>query len=268
MDAPPVVGDGHDGHAAPPPPLGGGTQRRFSLGGLAGSLRLPGVDEVKAGASRLVDQVSSELSGVFDRPGEHSEEFPAVILEPEPEPEDIAGWERRARSLEGHWRAAAETARALRDHGAAQQERLVALQAEADMAQAYAAQVAALEAEVGVLQRNEQAMRQRQLLAQEATADEQGEIIKLLQSELRDMQLQLRAAARQSREDRLSSQEDARLSSEEHTREEAAEIHAGGEHAAAEIRAAGEQAAAAVVVSGAAAVAQVSAFEATEHLPP
>ena len=57
--------------------------------------------------------------------------------------------------------------------------------------------------EVSILERNERAMRQRQLLAEQGAGDEQGEIIKLLQAELRDMQLQLRAAASRSRDETL-----------------------------------------------------------------
>ena len=56
---------------------------------------------------------------------------------------------------------------------------------------------------MSILERNERAMRQRQLLAEQGAGDEQGEIIKLLQAELRDMQLQLRAAASRSRDETL-----------------------------------------------------------------
>ena len=194
----------HDGRettamSAPPPPVeAGGGLRRFSLGAVASSLSAS-VEDVRQGATRLADLAASELSSVFDA---HklgaADEIPAVLSEPEPE--TLAGWEARARSLEAHWRVAAEQAVALRSHAAAQQERIIALQAEADMAQAYAAQVSALEDEILILKRNEQALRQRQLLAQHATGDQQGEVIKLLQGELRDMQLQLRAVAKQSRE--------------------------------------------------------------------
>jgi hypothetical protein len=185
--------------SAPPPPVeAGGGLRRFSLGAVASSLSAS-VEDVRQGATRLADLAASELSSVFDA---HklgaADEIPAVLSEPEPE--TLAGWEARARSLEAHWRVAAEQAVALRSHAAAQQERIIALQAEADMAQAYAAQVSALEDEILILKRNEQALRQRQLLAQHATGDQQGEVIKLLQGELRDMQLQLRAVAKQSRE--------------------------------------------------------------------
>jgi hypothetical protein len=175
--------------------VGGG--RRFSLSSVVGTLSAS-VGDVRAGATRLADLAATELGSVFDsRPGA-ADEFPAVLLEPEPE--TLVGWEARARSLEAHWRDAMDQIRSLRTHCAAQEERIDALQAEADMAQAYAAQVSALEDEIGILNRNEQAL--RQVLAQHTNGHEQGEVIKLLQGELRDMQVELRAVAKQSRASR------------------------------------------------------------------
>jgi len=174
-----------------------GGVRRFSLSSMVGTLSAS-VGDVRAGATRLADLAASELSSVFDNRPVAADEFPAVLLEPEPE--TLVGWEARARSLEVHWRGAMDQVRSLRARCVVQEERIDALQAEADMAQAYAAQVSALEDEIGILTRNEQAL--RQVLAEHANGHEQGEVIKLLQAELRDMQVELRAVAKQSRASR------------------------------------------------------------------
>lgn len=185
MSAPPPVGASTSAEGEK---VGGG--RRFSLSSVVGSLSASVVD-VRAGATRLASSVFDNKPGAVD-------EYPAVLLEPEPE--TLVGWESRAKSLEAHWRAAVDQVQALRTRCAAQEERIAALQAQADLAQAYAAQVSALEDEIGILNRNEQAL--RQVLAEHTTGYEQGEIIKLLHGELRDIQVELRAVAKQSRASR------------------------------------------------------------------
>lgn len=185
MSAPPPV---RASTSAESEKAGGG--RRFSLSSVVGSLSAS-VGDVRAGATRLANSVFDNKPGAVD-------EYPAVLLEPEPE--TIVGWKSRANSLEAHWRAAVDQVQWLRTRCAAQEERIAALQAQADLAQAYAAQVSALEDEIGILNRNEQAL--RQVLAEHTTGYEQGEIIKLLHGELRDIQVELRAVAKQSRASR------------------------------------------------------------------
>ena len=93
---------------------------------------------MSTGMTRLATEWGVSLDGRAEPP-----ECPAVLLEPEPE--TLAGWEHRARALEKHWREAAAETQGLRARLAAQEAQLAATQAEADMAQAYAAQVAALQ---------------------------------------------------------------------------------------------------------------------------
>ena len=151
--APPVSDAGGEPgeEPAPPPPPGGGA-RRFSFGsafssvaakagelkaGLNSQLR-EGAESMSTGMTRLATEWGVSLDGRAEPP-----ECPAVLLEPEPE--TLAGWEHRARALEKHWREAAAETQGLRARLAAQEAQLAATQAEADMAQAYAAQVAALQ---------------------------------------------------------------------------------------------------------------------------
>ena len=147
--APPVsdAGGGAGEEPAPPPPPGGGA-RRFSFGSafssvaargreLTAGLR-EGAESMSTGMTRLATEWGVSLDGRAEPP-----ECPAVLLEPEPE--TLAGWEHRARALEKHWREAAAETQGLRARLAAQDAQLAATQAEADMAQAYAAQVAALQ---------------------------------------------------------------------------------------------------------------------------
>ena len=147
--APPVSDAGGEPgeEPAPPPPPGGGA-RRFSFGSAfssvaakAGELKAglrEGAESMSTGMTRLATEWGVSLDGRAEPP-----ECPAVLLEPEPE--TLAGWEHRARALEKHWREAAAETQGLRARLAAQEAQLAATQAEADMAQAYAAQVAALQ---------------------------------------------------------------------------------------------------------------------------
>jgi hypothetical protein len=63
--------------------------------------------------------------------------------------------------------------------------------------------------------RNEQALRQRAMLAMHAAGDEQGEIVKLMQQELRTMQLQLRKMEQERAAEVAPASEAAALASDE-----------------------------------------------------